>query len=282
MRPLEYGVEYFDNDPFFSAITSRGLKPYVVFKGGEQSITAINWEFTYNAAPSDLTHVRTFNGGSYIDLAILSSQVNDQNGATKHARKVKTWGVDEDNYLRVEEMSLSGTTSASGTSNWFEIGDFYCSLFGSGGDDALGNIDIGRCGKVTAEAFRIVAGTCAAKSCRVPIPKTWRAKILSVDIVPKDAALGITSGVLAFPHYYDAVDCKDEDSSFDRVCVTREGGHFGPDTWPRIYGNDTTYSLLEFQGIRANVSETWGVHAKVAMWATHDCSKNRRILVGDI
>ena len=85
-----------------------------------------------------------------------------------------------------------------------------------------------------------------------------------------------------FPHYYDAVDGQDEDSSHFKVGVMRDGGHFGLHTWPRIYGNDTTYSLLEFYGARIKGSETWGITARVALWATHDCSANRRDLVGDL
>jgi hypothetical protein len=158
----------------------------------------------------------------------------------------------------------------------------YASQFGTGGKDAAGNIDVGYTGKVTEELLRMDAATRVARSSRVIIPKSWRAKILSVNVYPQDSDVGISSGVMVYPHYYDELESSEEDSTFGKVSVMRDGAQFNEAQWPRIYGNDTTYSCLEFLGNRIKNSETWMISARVVIWPTSACSSNRRQIYGDV
>lgn len=283
MRPLDYGTEVYDSIPLADSLVSQSLHPYVCYISGRQAISAINWEFTYNAAVSNLTHMRLMNSGSYFDLGFVSSDDKDDTSASGMLHNFKTWGVDKDNYLRVEQVTMDGNVSNSSTNSFFEIGNAWGTVWGTGGKDAEGAIDIGMVGKVTAEALRIPAGANITYSCRVPIPKKWRARILDFTCRGADNALAApSSAVLVYPNYYDALDSTVDDSTHDQVAFFANSGEQPYNGWKRLYGNDTTYSLLEFCGKRVAVSETWQIGATVVMWATRDCSANKRIMVGDI
>lgn len=267
-RPMEYGSEYIDYDPICEAIRAKGATPYIVIKDAYKAISAANLEF--NHMTGALTHMRVGTTGSYIKYDIVSSNSNDKSAAAGHVRSVRAWGVDSNNYLRVEANNLSGTTKVSSTNSYYEVGDLYMYTHGSGGADAAGRIDLGITTKVTNEVMSIASNQTRSINTRIPIPKYWRARILAVDVSPLDAAVSSNSGVMVFPMYYSEGDMSDYDGSLSKVMIMRDGRSLGPNTWPTIFGNDTTYSTLEFYGIRHANSETWTIKAKVVLWPSNN------------
>jgi len=76
------------------------------------------------------------------------------------------------------------------------------------------------------------------------------------------------STVEIYPLYYDRDAGMDYDSTHDKVGIEHSGGYFGPDIFPRTYGNDNTIFKVSFLGIRSGgTTETVRLKARYLLWA---------------
>ena len=95
-----------------------------------------------------------------IIVYVISASDTDKDAADGHARKVTIIGLTA-NGLETEVIPITtagGTTQAAGTTLWKRIFHAYVSAWGSGGNDAAGNITITNTGQ-TATYLTIAAGS---------------------------------------------------------------------------------------------------------------------------
>ena len=78
-----------------------------------------------------------------IVVYVISASANDTNvGGTGHVEKVTIIGIDENDLVTSEEVSMNGATQVATTTLWKRIFHAYASEWGSGGSDAAGAITI--------------------------------------------------------------------------------------------------------------------------------------------
>jgi hypothetical protein len=261
VEPYESGLNYII---LAEKLISRGFKPYIVHLHAKQAVSATAVEFNVGST----TELSVVLSGSSSKVSIVSASTDDKSAATGDTMSVEFWGIDSDNNIAVETIATSGTTASSGTKVWRNINQPNCKTWGSGGKDAKGAINIGQIGKHTNEVFQIAANTNTIQNTRIWLPPKWRARIVDGFVGAGDGTTGRSTGILAFPHYYDGLN-QDNDSSYENAAFFHENTQFREDTWASTYGNDTTMFKITFFGLQINNGDVWNIHARMLIWATH-------------
>lgn len=279
-RPLEYSTEFATYIPEAEKLLGKSLRPYIydihMIKASTSSAAEL--------IEGNTTELSVAAAGSYVKVDVISASTDDKSIAAGHVRKVKTWAIDRYYDYRVEEIATSGDTASSGTKYYRELNSLWGSLYGAD-NDAKGNIDIGQTKKTTNETFRISANSRETRGARVWLPKNWRAKILDVWVSLADQDVGMSSGVMIFPHYYDKYDCVEEDYSWEKVGIHVQNMpvHLDASVWPREYGSGNTISKLTFYTQLIKSAETLSYHIRLMLWATKGIgSSQSKYIQGDL
>ena len=162
-----------------------------------------------------------------IVVYVISSSASDTNvGGAGHAEKVTIIGLDENGIIKKEKVETNGTTQVATTTKWKRIFHAYCSEWGSGGDDAAGNITITNTGQA-ATYLTIAAGVNESDGC-----KFW------VD----------TGAIVHNPSHYHTLITTDNLNRKIRVKYVLKG--FGS------LGNDPDFTPLEYTASTESASHT--------------------------
>lgn len=260
-RPYEYGIMFADYIPEAEKLKGTHRIPYIYSFHTQKEISASAVEFitatTAFSVQADGTHEK---------LEIDSTSVDDKSSTSACAQSLKAWGIDSASNMRIFSTDLSGTTAASGSVAMYEINTLYTGSFGLSAQNCKGSCWASVFDLNSQHIVTIKAGQNHSDNCRVWFPKGWRAKILSLHAFFATDAKESCNAVI-FPHYYDASSNKQFDSSHEKAGFGYAGAKFGPETFPRTYGNDTTMGKLSFFGINLSGTETLGIAVKVMLWA---------------
>lgn len=112
-------------------------------------------------------------------VKVVSSSANDNSSATGHVQKVTIIGVDENDNVVREEITLDdtdGTTAVESTNSYKDVWHSYASSWGSGDLDAAGNIDVTK--QDDTVISRIAAGSNEGEGSGILIPDDHLGSIL--------------------------------------------------------------------------------------------------------
>ena len=261
-RPVEYGTMFAEYIPEAEKLKGTARVPYIYTLYMDKACSASAVEIiTATTAFSEQT------GGTFQKVVVDSTSVDDKSAGTGCCVSLKVWGIDSASNMRVASIATSGTTvSSTGTVAMYEVNTMYAGAYGTSAQNCKGSCWAAMIGKNSQHIVTIKAGQNHSRNCRIWFPKGWRAKILSLHAYFATDAKHSCQAVV-FPNYYDAYENKQYDGSHDQVGFGIGGGRFGPECFPRTYGNDTTNGKLTFYGKNLSGTENIGIVAKVMLWA---------------
>jgi hypothetical protein len=260
-RPYEYGIMFADYIPEAEKLKGTHRIPYIYSFHVQKAVSATAVEFVTNTTAFSVQA-----GGTHEKLAIDSVTTDDNASGSGCAASLKVWGVDSAKNMRIFSTNLSGITVASGATAMYEINTLYVGSYGTSAQNCKGSCWAAMIGKNSQHIVSISAGQNHSQNCRIWFPKGWRAKILSLHAYFATDAKHSVNAVV-FPSYYDAYENKQFDGSHEQAGFGFAGATFGPETFARTYGNDTTMGKLTFFGKNLSGTETLGIAVKVMLWA---------------
>jgi len=263
----------FDYIPYAERLKARGFIPYIYDINVSKAISS-STEFV-NGSTTELVTVAA---SSYVKVDVKCTNSKDKSIASGCVRQITSFGIDRYYNYKYVDFSVSGVTAVSTTTTMREMMTVVSKLTGAAGDDAEGAIRLNKTGKASAAVVSITSGMNRMLTSRVYLPKYWRAKVVSGRVTGSTSGT-VSSGILVYPHYYDATGAygsKDEDSTATSVTFFHTKDNIiDENTFPMIYGNDSTIGKLKFYGKRMNaLSETWVLKLRVIIW----CSKRHHQL----
>lgn len=128
---------------------------------------------TFMSIPNAVFDGKTTPAEVFVD----SDSVNDDTGPTDHLQKAKVIGIIADGTPTVDEIDMNGTTGNEGAVEFRRIIHGYGSSWGSGGNDAAGNIFIQNNAAGATKFLSIVPGANETEGLKIWLGEGWCAMI---------------------------------------------------------------------------------------------------------
>ncbi len=106
-----------------------------------------------------------------------SSSADDDTDPTDHLQKAKVIGIVADGTPTIDEIDMNGLTGNEGAELFRRLIHLYGSSWGSGGDDAAGNIFVQNDAAGTTKYFSIVIGANESEGLKIWLGEGWCAMI---------------------------------------------------------------------------------------------------------
>lgn len=145
---------------------------------------------------------------------IVSSSASDDGGATDHCQEVTVLGWDEDGKKATEVVSMNGTTVVKLTQRFKRLTHMWGSKFGTGDDDAAGNIILitsATANKTTL--LTIAAGSTESVGARIHIPNGQNVLIWDMEVSHTTNAN--TGSTIVTAHLTGFEDASNTDPDYD-------------------------------------------------------------------
>ena len=261
-RPVEYGTMYGEYIPEAEKLLGTNRIPYIYDFHCAKACSATAVELVTNT-----TDYTVHAAGTYKKVVVDSTSTDDNSSGSACAVALKAWGIDSAKNMRVQSITLSGlTVSSTGTCAMYAVNTLYVGTYGTSNQSCKGSCWAAMIGKNSQKVVTIKALTNHSDNAKFWIPPGWRAKILSVHaFFDTDAKHSCQAAI--FPQYYDIYANDDYAGSHDRIVFGIGGGNYGPNSFHRTYGNDTTMSKLSFYGINLSGTENLATQVRVMLWA---------------
>jgi hypothetical protein len=198
-----------------------------------------------------------------------SSSASDDTGGTDHCQEVTVIGIVADGTPTLDRMPTNGLTGLdTGEALWRRLVHAYGSAWGSGDDDAAGNITIQDDAAGTNDYLTIAAGANESDGLKIYLGGGWRAMVeMEMNITAMEDTT--KAGNISMKALYNGFEehGTDPDYAYDILSMGRNGAAVNKRLFPGVwYVEEGGEGTIDFENTYLGATGSAMCSARVIVW----------------